>query len=327
MALNIARQPLVPAFLTLVALTVAAMWQLADVPSATELQPTLALLPANTLSHFQATHPSWSRLLAGLMMLYSGLCLGRISTRYGLYGASSCLAIPLYGIVCCGMLPHADYLMAFSASLLLTLSTQSFCRSYRSDYAFDPIFRAALYLGLIPFVYPPALPLVLLLSFAIRLFRRTLREVTVALAGILLPALIVCYVAWGQGSDFTAPLVTLWNTFLAGELLQFFFTASLPVLGFLGVVALPTIASIFLFVSTANATGNRPRQILSYNISMLLLTAGLLATPSATYGVSALFAIPIALSLPVLFVRIRHAIATPIYLILLVSALIRIFVL
>lgn len=60
---------------------------------------------------------------------------------------------------------------------------------------------------------------------------------------------------------------------------------------------------------------------------MLLLTAGLLATPSATYGVSALFAIPIALSLPVLFVRIRHAIATPIYLILLVSALIRIFVL
>ena len=66
---------------------------------------------------------------------------------------------------------------------------------------------AALYLGLLPLVAPAALPLLLLLPLAVQLFRRTLRELTVALAGVLLPLFVLCYINWGVGGDFAAPLL------------------------------------------------------------------------------------------------------------------------
>ena len=59
-----------------------------------------------------------------------------------------------------------------------------------------------------------------------------------------------------------------------------------------------------------------------FNISALLLTAAALCGPAATPATVALAAVPSAVLLPFMFVRIHRAIALPLYLLLLASAVI-----
>lgn len=202
MKIDIARQPLVPAFVTLFALAVTAMWGGAGNGVSAGAPETMPLL-GGALARFQAAYPVWARLAAGFMILFTGMCTGRIAIRYNLYGVSTCLPIPLYAVVACGhrfgrKLP--DGIRRLDAA---ALAAKNYCRSYCNGYGFDAIFRASLYLGLLPLVYAPATPLVLILPLAILLFRRTFREVVVAAAGLILPVLTACYVSWGAGEEFT----------------------------------------------------------------------------------------------------------------------------
>lgn len=202
MKIDIARQPLVPAFVTLFALAVTAMWGGAGNGVSAGAPETMPLL-GGALTRFQAAYPVWARLAAGFMILFTGMCTGRIAIRYNLYGVSTCLPIPLYAVVACGIFSGGNYLTAFAASMLLALAAKNYCRSYCNGYGFDAIFRASLYLGLLPLVYAPATPLVLILPLAILLFKRTFREAVVAAAGLILPLLTACYVSWGMGDEFT----------------------------------------------------------------------------------------------------------------------------
>lgn len=157
-----------------------------------------SLPPGELLAQFQAAHPVWARWIAGLLMLFTGMSVGRLTVRYNLYSVGTCLAIPLYGAIACGLAVGGDCLTTFAASALLALATKNFCRSYCNGFGFDAIFRASLYIGLLPLVATAAAPLLILLPLAVMLFRRTLREVAVAVAGLLLPALTLCYVNWGR---------------------------------------------------------------------------------------------------------------------------------
>ena len=138
MKFDIARQPLVPAFLTLAALAVVAMWNAggtaADTAAlaghASETVGTgrnaagaLAVSsPGELLAQFQEAHPVWARWIAGLLMLFTGMSVGRLTVRYNLYSVGTCLAIPLYGAIACGLAVGGDYLTAFAASALLALA-------------------------------------------------------------------------------------------------------------------------------------------------------------------------------------------------------------
>ena len=110
MKFNIARQTLVPAFLTLVALAAFAMWSAGspagDLPVGNP-SPTggeLALsTPAELLARFQAACPGWSRWIGGFLILFVGMSLGRLTVRYNLYSVGTCLAIPLYGAITAGL--------------------------------------------------------------------------------------------------------------------------------------------------------------------------------------------------------------------------------
>ena len=112
MKFDIARQPLVPAFLTLAALAVVAMWSAGGPAVSMAVQAghaagtvdigrnaagALAVSsPGELLAQFQAAHPVWARWIAGLLMLFTGMSVGRLTVRYNLYSVGTCLAIPLY---------------------------------------------------------------------------------------------------------------------------------------------------------------------------------------------------------------------------------------
>ena len=319
MKIDIARQPLVPAFVTLFALAVTAMWGGAGNGVSAGAPETMPLL-GGALTRFQAAYPVWARLAAGFMILFTGMCTGRIAIRYNLYGVSTCLPIPLYAVVACGIFSGGNYLTAFAASMLLALAAKNYCRSYCNGYGFDAIFRASLYLGLLPLVYAPATPLVLILPLAILLFKRTFREAVVAAAGLILPPLTACYVSWGMGDEFTAPVMTLADALVSGVPLWIFKGLPLPSLVMLCVIAALALTALLFFLSDIYAAGTKPRFILIFNTGILAMTLALLCTPSVTPEAFTLTAVPAALLFPVFFVRIDRRIALPVYLILLAAS-------
>lgn len=319
MKIDIARQPLVPAFVTLFALAVTAMWGGAGNGVSAGAPETMPLL-GGALARFQAAYPVWARLAAGFMILFTGMCTGRIAIRYNLYGVSTCLPIPLYAVVACGIFSGGNYLTAFTASMLLALAAKNYCRSYCNGYGFDAIFRASLYLGLLPLVYAPATPLVLILPLAILLFKRTFREAVVAAAGLILPLLTACYVSWGMSDEFTAPVMTLADALVSGVPLWIFKDLPLPSLVMLCVIAVLALTALLFFLSDIYAAGTKPRFILIFNTGILAMTLALLCTPSVTPEAFTLTAVPAALLFPVFFVRIDRRIALPVYLILLAAS-------
>lgn len=95
MKIDIARQPLVPAFMTLFALAVAAMC--AGIPvsdTSGAVRDALPLL-GGQLARFQAAYPVWSKFAAGFMLLFTGMCAGRITIRYNLYTVAPASDSPL----------------------------------------------------------------------------------------------------------------------------------------------------------------------------------------------------------------------------------------
>lgn len=327
MKFDIARQPLVPAFMTLFALAVAAMCAGIPVPDTETSGAVREALPllGGQLARFQAAYPVWSKFAAGFMLLFAGMCTGRISIRYNLYTVGTCLPIPLYAIVACGIATGGNYLAGFAASMLLALATKNYCRAFCNGYGFDAIFRASLYLGLMPLIYAPALPLLLLLPLAVLLFRRTFREVVVATAGLLLPVFTACYVSWGSGAEFTAPLITVGQSAIEGMPLQLFLDIPLPALVMAGGIVLLDLTALFFFLADIYAAGTKPRFILFYNIGILVLALTLLCSPAATPEAFALLAVPSAILIPVFFVRIHRGMALPVYLIFLATAFAGIF--
>lgn len=344
MKFDIARQPLVPAFLTLAALAVAALWNAGEpvsgaiarigggifaggtasgtgaagqgIATAGDL---VVALPGELLARFQAAHILWSRWIGGLLLLYAGMTLGRMSVRYNLYSASTCIAIPLYGIVLCGIGSGGDFLPSLTASALLACSVRHFARSFCNGYGFDALFRASLAQGVLPLVSPAAGPLWLLVPLALVLFRRTLREAAVAAAGLLLPALAFCYLNWAAGGSVSAPAATLFQAVTTGSPLALFPALPLPTLLFAGGILALDVLAILLFLSDRYAVGTKPRFILIYIISALVLTLVSLCGPAAGRSDLALAAVPSALLLPLVFVRSGRAITLPLYLILLAA--------
>ena len=85
MKFDIARQPLVPAFLTLAALAYAAMRGAAEYGLDPALLNGAAAIhpqprcPRSCAAQFQVSHPVWARWIAGLLILFTGMCAGRMT--------------------------------------------------------------------------------------------------------------------------------------------------------------------------------------------------------------------------------------------------------
>ena len=327
MKFDISQQPLVPAFLTLLALAVAAACCL-DLPTgtldaafATAIGETgeagtdgLMLRPLNDmLGAFEVARPVWSRVFMGFLILFTGMCTGRMTVRSNLYGHSTCLAIPLYGIIVCGLNGFDGALAALTASALLALAVKNFCRSFRNGYSFDVLFRAGLYTGILLLVRHEALPLVLLLPSAILLFRRTRRESIVALAGLVIPPLVVCYLNWGAGGTFLAPLLAFVDFFDFGVPFGFLATLDIAPLLLAGAVALLDLLALGFFFANIYLLSSKSRTILLFATCAFILTLATAAMPTATAATFALWAVPSAILLPVFFVRAHRNLARTLY--------------
>ncbi len=329
MQFDIARQPLVPAFLTLLALAVTAVCvappaeAAAPLPAGAPLSDAAGLalpMPGELLARFESAHPVWAKAAAVLALLVAGTTTGRFTIRYNLYSVGTCAAIPLVGIIACSAAAEGCLLAGFAATALMALSVKNFCRAYRSGYSFDALFRASLYLGALVLLAPAALPFVLLLPTAAVLFDRTLRELLVAGAGLLLMPLLLCYVNWGAGGNFTAPLAELAGSYagIPCEMLR-----SRPPLSLLlpGGALLCSLVSLYAFFTDIYAVGNKQRSMLLFDAIALLVAVLQLCSPAAAPRDLMLLAVPAAVSIPYFLVRTRRFLSSALYLLLLAGTL------
>lgn len=319
MLFRVAKQPLIPAFLTLLGTTIVALLCASEgvvVPDprygiAAEHLPLLSW--GAWLQGFQAAHPHISSWISGLVMLYTGATLGRLTVRYNLYGTGTCLSIALYGFAMVGTMQSGAYLTATLCSMLLSLALKNFCLSYRNGFGFDRIFRGALYLSLLILIEPASVVLLLFLLTVSSRFHRTTREMLVALAGLLFPIATLCYLNWALGGAFQAPLVQLYRQFMTGEWGMAALTAPQRVQLFCGALLLLNLMAIALFSTNSYTINRKARHILQGATRLLLLTLATLAMPSASTTLLALVAVPTTLLLPVLFIRLHQPIAQVLY--------------
>ncbi len=320
MKFDVSQQPLVPAFLTLAIVSVAAACRADSAGTAVGASPVIdglaIAMPGRWLALFGASHPAWSRAAAAFLMMFAGMCIGRVTVRYALYGVSTCVAIPLFGFAAVCASCGGEALTALTASALLALSIKNFCRAFCNGYRFDALFRASLYEGTLMVVCPESLPLALLLPLAVWLFRRTMRECIVALCGLLLPVLAVCYFNWGAGGDFLAPLSVWRSCFAPGLPFGFVTRLSLPALVLGGCVLLLGLCAMAFLMTNIYATGSKPRYILFFAVGAWMLCLVAAAFPASSTAVTGLWAVPSALLLPLCLVRLHRSLALPVYLIL-----------
>lgn len=323
---DIARQPLVPAFLTLLALSLAAVYA----PNRTAAVAEAPSLLGYYIGWIAAFSPVFTRILCGILLISAATITGRLSVRYGLYSGNSCIAIPLFGITACIAFPESGLSGAF-VLLLLALSTHNFCRAFRNGYGFDPLFRGSLYLGLMPLICPHTVCLLLLMPLAILLFKRTLRELTVAAAGLLLPILTACYIEWGIGEHFFTPVTQIYTAIAAGSFhVQAAWGNATIILA--GSIAVLNIFAIYSYIRNIYAAGSKARAIMLYTICLLCLLATEQFVAAFVHSFTGpgpemllLAAVPSSLLIPAFLVRIHRSLSLPLYLFLLLAAISALF--
>lgn len=323
MKFDVARQPLLSAVAVLLLVAVAGVVRYALNPLPAETVEGFRALTFEWLGVVEQRWPSISLAAAITLLLLTGLTLGRIGVRYNLYAVGTCLGVSLYGILSCGIFVGKDFLTGFLAAFLLSRVLSNYCASLRNGYAFDALFRGSFYLGLMLLVYPTAFPFVLLLPWTLLTFKRTLREAVVALSGLLLPPATVCYLWWGAGNEFLAPLAQLWQAFIAPSGFRLLETLSPVVLLFLGFSLFLLLCAVLFFMGDRYASGSKARTILTYDLGVLLLASALFPTPSSTATLFAVAAVPASLVLPFLFVRIRPEFALLAYSSMLILCVLR----
>ena len=142
-----------------------------------------------------------------------------------------------------------------------------------------------------------------------------------ALGGLLLPPLTLGYLNWALGGSFIAPFVELYHRFMQGEWLTGMLHAPLTEQIFCGVLLLLNLLSIALFLANSYTLSTRSRHTLLYASYLLLLTVATFLLPAGSIARVALLAVPSALLLPVLLIRIRRSITQILYPLLVMAAL------
>ena len=118
-------------------------------------------------------------------ILNATLLAGMI-VRYSVSAVRTYLPMAVYAMTAYGICFPAGSVSATLVPLLLILGSTQMIAAFKRSYQFEHVFKSAFCIGLLPMLYAPALPLVLIVPVTLVLYRRTLREAVVAAAGLLL---------------------------------------------------------------------------------------------------------------------------------------------
>ena len=150
--------------------------------------------------------PVFSGILSALLAFAGGVVLTRIVSRNMILLERTYMPILLYPAVGCSAYFGPESLPALAASFLTIVSFDTMLVSFRRTARFGSLFNATILAGAALLVWSHTIVYVLLLPFALVVFKRSGREWIVAWVGMLLPLAICSYIEWGTGRSFLGPV-------------------------------------------------------------------------------------------------------------------------
>ncbi len=319
MKFDISRQTLFPATLILLALAACAVG-FGSLPTDGAVGTVGAgapeeVLTVRLLGAFLAHHAVAGRLLLFVLLLATGLTIGRTGIRYSLYPAKTCIGISLFGFLGCAPALGNDMPVAVVTAYCWARTLSHYLAALRNGYAFDRLFRGSMFLGAVPLLQPALTPLVLVLPLVLLLFKRTTREGIVAFVGLLLAPLTAGYICWACGLPFWEPLRPIVRAMHFGGTMPW---RQLPLYTYpvLGLTVLLVIYTLGCFIGDRHSNDNRKLVLFPLLFYLFLFCAALFAVPfdgSSATALTALTAVVVSLLLPYLFVRLQSGVALTAY--------------
>lgn len=317
--IDITRQPLLLALATSLALTVLGLsFRLpfnVPLPEVSIETPLGALLAG-----FQRSHHVWSVVAVFLTAITSAYLVTRSSVRHNLYTRRTYIAMVMFSLCTCCLFGCEEWLRSWATLLALQLACRNFESGFRRSYAFGEMFRGAFFLGLVPLLYAPAATVLVSLPLMIFLFHRPVREVPVIVVGACLPLAISSYVWWGMGYELGYVTERTIAAATAESGYSLFGGAQLFDLLAMGAVLFVVLMSLGVYMIELGALKFKARRIHVFYISIAVLTLTSSLAAGSDCCTWLLLSLPIAVLMPLLFVRTEARLSMVAYLMLVTFA-------
>ncbi len=290
--------------LTLLVISAVAAVRSMVAPVEGEAVSNVAVPLGSLLQRLQAGRPVLSVVVWGVMIFAAGVNAGRYGVKYSLYPAYTLMAIPLYGIVAAGVMVSRDYLLTSAVALCGLLSMKYLHRCIMRSGSFGDLSLSMLWIGLLPLLFAPAAVMAYaVIPLLVLVVRPSWRDWAVAVVSLLLPVAALCYIGWCRGAEFLSPAVALYEAFMTPSGFEFFASTNPAGILLIGVLIVMAVCSASLVVSDRYSLKVKARAAMRFNALLLFSCAGMFFVPSCTATVFVLAAVPAAMLVPLMFVR------------------------
>lgn len=279
------------------------------IPAGDELMPNTDTPIGAILQNLQGSLPTLSAFIWAAVLFFASMGAGRYGTQYSLYPAYTLMAIPIVAITAAAIMVSGEMLLSAAALVIMMLATKYIHRfTMRSD-SFSDLSLAMLYYGLLPLVVAPSALLYAAMPLLILFVRSSWRHWVVCTSSLAFPLLSVSYWSWCAGDGFLTP-----------SEFSFFSTINPAGILLIGVLIVMSLCSITLIISDKYSLKVRSRAMMRFNALLLLVFVGMFFLPSATATLFAIVAMPAAMLIPLIFVRMGVSFTEMLYRLMLLAA-------
>jgi hypothetical protein len=279
------------------------------------------------LQGLQNNIPSLSVVVWCLCVIVAGLNVGRYAAKYSIYPAYTLMAIPILGVVAAAVMVSGDYLVSSAVLLLMLYAIKYTFRCVLRSKTFGDLSLAMLFYGAIPLIFAPAAVLYVALPVLTLVLYNSWREWVVAVSSLLFPLLAVSYWDWCAGNGFLDSAQLIYSSAMAESGFHLFSVLNPVSILLIGVVVVMVLCSVMLILSDRYSLKVTSRNIMRFDALLLLLSLPLFFMPSVTATAFAFVSLPVAMLVPLMFVRMGVGFTEMLYRIMLLAAAINIVVL
>lgn len=279
------------------------------------------------LQNLQSGIPSLSAVAWCLCVIVAGLGVGRYAAKYSIYPAYTLMAIPILGVMAAAVTVSGDYLVSSAVLILMLHAIKYTHRCVMRTKNFGDLSLAMLFYGATPLVFAPAAGLYLALPVAVLVLYNSWREWVVALASLLFPLLAVSYWDWCAGNEFLNSAELIYSSALAESEFHFFSVLNPMSIILIGVILVMVFCSVSLIISDRYSLKTNSRTVLRFDALLMAVCFALFFMPSATATTFAMISLPVAMLVPLMFVRMGAGFTEMLYRVMLLCVAINLIVL
>lgn len=271
------------------------------------------------LERFSTDKPVTGALLCSILIFINSGLLIRIVSRNMILADRSYLPIIFYVTIGAGCMLGYNSLPVFVLSFFLIGAYGLMLSSFRRTVRYGDLFNSTLLTGMALLVWSHAIVYLFLLPISLVIFKKDGRGWIVALTGYVLPLAICSYVYWGMGYPILYVFERLWNGITGMFVTEFSPVGWLhpALLLFWGISLVVGVLSVISSIKRVSTMRTRTYKAFVYFLWILICSLLPFCLPGRSLLDCVLLAVPMAILIPLYFIRHQNLIAQIIYLLLL----------